>query len=369
MQAPRPVVLWLPAMTTAAPPRPPRLRPASAGPPAAAPPRVGPPPRRLWIALTCLLAADASCSRRTATPADADPAESGLDAAAGTHAAEPPPAAEEDPAWPATPRDAGPGRVEDRAIEPPAALTGAEQSAPEAVQFESPDGVVLHGSLWRTGDPAAPAVVFVHQARSDRTEWAGVIERLHRLVPGLTVLAFDLRGHGASTRVGDRTLRWKELQGGDHPGLRRWASCTDDVQAAVAFLRGRVHGTVPRAIGLVGSSVGATSVIRAAANDGVVGPGGIAAVVVLSPGMNYFSVPIEGAAETLKMRRTPVLAVGARDDPNDVVGTMEHLQRILADQLQVLLFDDGGHGVAVAAAHPEVAGTIGAFLKARLGLL
>lgn len=240
---------------------------------------------------------------------------------------------------------------------------------PEAVQFESQDGVVLHGSLWRTGDPAAPAVVFVHQARSDRTEWAGVIRELRRLAPGFTFLSFDLRGHGASTQVGEHTLGWRQLQSGDRPGLRRWASCTDDVQAAVAFLRGRLHGTVPRAIGLVGSSIGATAAIRAAANDGVVGPGSIAAVVALSPGMNYFSVPIEGAAETLRLRRTPVLAIGARDDTNDVAGTMARLQQVLGDQLELLLFENGGHGVAVAAAHPEVARKIVGFLKARLGLM
>ncbi|MBN1773032.1 MAG: alpha/beta fold hydrolase [Deltaproteobacteria bacterium] len=320
----------------------------------------------LWAVLPALLAA--ACSGRAAAPADPDAAEV-LEDDGGVES--PPPVLDEDPAWPSAPPDAGPGpgRVDDRVLEPPAALPGSERSTPEAVRFESSDGVVLHGSLWRTGDPAAPAVVFVHQARSDRTEWSAAIEEVRRLAPGLNVLALDLRGHGASTEVGERTLRWKELQSGDRSGLRRWASCTDDVQAAVAFLRGRVGGTVPRAIGLVGSSIGATSALRAAANDGVVGPGNIAAVVVLSPGMNYFSVPIEGAAETLKMRRTPVLAVGARDDSSDVAGTMERLQRILVEQLQVLLFEDGGHGVAVATLHPELVVTMVVFLKAKLGLL
>jgi hypothetical protein len=308
----------------------------------------------------------AGCPGRSGAPA----AEAAADAAANEVAtALPEPGSEEDPAWPTSPPDAGPGRVDDRMLEPPADLPGAEHSAPEAVRFTSVDGVVLHGSLWRTGDPAAPAVVFVHQARSDRSEWSAVIEEVRRLAPGLTILALDLRGHGASTEVGERTLRFKELQSGDRSGLRRWAGCTDDVQAAVAFLRGRVGGTVPRAIGLVGSSIGSTSVLRAAANDGVAGPGHIAAVVALSPGMSYFSVPIESAAETLKMRHTPVLVVGARDDTTEIVGTMERLQGILAEQLQVLLFDDGGHGVAVAALHPEVAAALVVFLKPRLGLL
>lgn len=308
----------------------------------------------------------AGCSGRADPPAAAD-ADAPADAARAAEAAAPSP--DEDPAWPTTPPDAGAGRVDDRMLEPPSALPGAEHSTPEAVRFTTVDGVVLHGSLWRTGDPRAPAVVFVHQARADRSEWSAVIEEVRRLAPGLTVLAFDLRGHGASTEAGDRTLRWKELQSGDRTGLRRWAGCTDDVQAAVAYLRARGAGTVPRAIGLVGSSIGSTSALRAAANDGVVGPGNIAAVVAFSPGTSYFSVPIEGAAETLKMRRTAVLAVGARDDTSDVVGTLERLQGILADQLQVLLFDDGGHGVAVAALHPEAVPALVVFLKARLGLL
>jgi alpha-beta hydrolase superfamily lysophospholipase len=280
----------------------------------------------------------------------------------------PPPQDASAPLEPAPSLDTGAGRVDDRTIEPPSPLPGAEANVPEAIELPSADGVTIHASLWRTGDPEAPAVVFVHQARSDRSEWTPFVEVLRAQAPGLTVMTIDLRGHGASTKAGDVNLRWQDFQGGDNAGLRRWAGCTSDVQAAVAYLRSRGEGTIPRAIGLVGSSIGSSSVLRAAANDGVAGPGHIAVVVVLSPGLSYFSVPIRAAVETLKVRKLPVLLIAARDDTNDVGGTAQELQTILAENLQVQLFDDGGHGVAVAAAHPEVIAMVTAFLKARVGL-
>jgi pimeloyl-ACP methyl ester carboxylesterase len=291
-------------------------------------------------------------------------------AAAGTVEDPPEPAILEDAsgAGSASADDGSMGRVDDRLIEPPSPLPGAEANVPEAVEFPSTEGVVIHASLWRTGDPEAPAVIFVHQARSDRSEWDPFIQALRARAPGITVLAPDLRGHGASTKAGEATIRWQDLQRGDHLGLRRWASCTSDVQASLNFLRSRGEGTIPRAIGLVGSSIGSTSVLRAAANDGVAGPGRIAGVVAISPGLDYFSVPSRGAIETLKVRKLPVLVVGARDDTNDVVGTALEMQTILADNMQVAIYENGGHGVAIAAAHPDLIGVVIDFLKPRLGL-
>ncbi|MBI5498730.1 MAG: alpha/beta fold hydrolase [Deltaproteobacteria bacterium] len=311
------------------------------------------------VLLAAAVAAACACSRRGAPP---DP-EAALPRGGAEVSAAPAPLPEPAPRGLA---DAGP--AVERPIEPPAPLPGAEAGVPEAVELETSDGVTLHADLWRTGDPEAPAVVLVHQARSDRSEWAPFVAALRARAPGLTVLALDLRGHGASTRAGDATIRWQDLSSGDRSGLRRWAGCTVDVQAAIAWLRGREEGSIPRAIGLVGSSIGSSSALRAAANDGVAGPGRIAAVVVLSPGLSYFSVPIQGAVETLKMRKLPVLLVGARDDSADVGGTAPQMAEILGDVLDLHLFDDGGHGVAILDAHPEVVPILIDFLKSRLGL-
>ena len=91
-------------------------------------------------------------------------------------------------------------------------------------------------------------------------------------------------------------------------------------------------------------------------------------MVVLSPGVQYFSVPIAGAVETLKMRKLPVLLLGARDDAADVAGAAQEMVGILGDNLAVQLFDDGGHGVAILAAHPGVVPVVIDFLKTQLGL-
>ncbi len=254
-----------------------------------------------------------------------------------------------------------------RPIGPPSVLPGAEANRPQPVVFATADGVEIHASFWKASDPAAPTVVFAHQARSDGSEWDPFIREMRVRAPGVSLLAIDLRGHGRSTRAGDRAVAWRQFQAGDAPGLQRWSGCTTDVQAAIAFLRSRGEGTLPRSIGLVGSSIGATSAIRAAAADGIEGPGRIAAVVAISPGMNYFSVPIRPALETLTARKHPLLAIAARDDPNDCVGAVVQMQGIMGDLLRVHLVEQGGHGAAMARSAPEVVTLVVERLRAALG--
>jgi hypothetical protein len=153
--------------------------------------------RTSLLPLLAALVAAAGCSRRASAPDLESPAEAPGEAATVVAPPEP-------PGFPSVP-DAALGVP--RTIEPPAPLPGAEANVPDAVDFESSDGVLLHADLWRTGDPEAPAVVLVHQARSDRSEWASFVSELRARAPGLTVLALDLRGHGASTRAGDATVR------------------------------------------------------------------------------------------------------------------------------------------------------------------
>jgi hypothetical protein len=44
------------------------------------------------------------------------------------------------------------------------------------------------------------------------------------------------------------------------------------------------------------------------------------------------------------------------------------MQTILADNMQVAIYENGGHGVAIAVAHPDLIGVVIDFLKPRLGL-
>jgi alpha-beta hydrolase superfamily lysophospholipase len=97
------------------------------------------------------------------------------------------------------------------------------------------------------GDPGRPAAVLVHGHNDHLESQRGSGERLHR--GGYTVLLPDLRAHGGS--------------GGQYStlgGLER-----DDVRASLAELRRRGHGG--HGFVLIGASMGAVSVLRAAAEE------------------------------------------------------------------------------------------------------
>jgi uncharacterized protein len=113
----------------------------------------------------------------------------------------------------------------------------------EGVRLHTRDGVALAGTyLAGPPDRSAPAVVLAHGFGGHRTKpaYALLAERLSTVA---AVLAVDLRGHGASG--GSSTLGLVE---------------TLDVTAAGAWLRRRGHDWVA----LVGVSMGATAVLRAA---------------------------------------------------------------------------------------------------------
>src|SRR5262249_27969255 len=61
------------------------------------------------------------------------------------------------------------------------------------VEFGAPGGPVLRGARWGSGERCA---VLVHEEAADLEAWRPLVGDLLDL--GLSVLAFDLRGHGAS---------------------------------------------------------------------------------------------------------------------------------------------------------------------------
>jgi pimeloyl-ACP methyl ester carboxylesterase len=94
-----------------------------------------------------------------------------------------------------------------------AALRGVPTGRP--LQATSADGTVLHAEVF--GDESAPTIVLIHGWTEGISYWAFVIERLKR---DFRVVAYDLRGHGASAPA----------SGGDY-SLDRFG---DDVEAVLA---------------------------------------------------------------------------------------------------------------------------------------
>ena len=75
------------------------------------------------------------------------------------------------------------------------AAPASAAAAAQPLQLRTADGVTIAAMLYQS-DREAPAVVLVHMYTRTKDDWRPFAERLQ--AAGLTALAIDLRGHGAS---------------------------------------------------------------------------------------------------------------------------------------------------------------------------
>jgi dienelactone hydrolase len=219
-----------------------------------------------------------------------------------------------------------------------AALTGGEN-----VTITTTDNVVLAGTLYRAAGASAPAVLCLHQWRSDRSTYDALAGALVK--GGITVLAIDLRGHGGSVKRSDGSAVPPDRLAGK------------DVAAAMAFLK-KQKGVDPARIGIVGASYGASNaLIHAAANTDV------AALALLSPGVNYFNVlPTEDAIKRYTGR--PLFLAASSDDLRSADAVA--LYRRVREDAVVRDLKKAGHGTEMLASSPALFEDIVAFLKKNL---
>ncbi|MBI5032451.1 MAG: alpha/beta fold hydrolase [Chloroflexi bacterium] len=116
----------------------------------------------------------------------------------------------------------------------------------ETVTFKTSDGLRLDGWFISTNAPRSPAFVFVHGLGANRGAFVDQAAMVVRI--GYAALLIDLRNHGKSEGA-ITTLGYAEVE---------------DVRAAVQYLLTR-SDVDPERIGLVGHSMGAGTVLRAAA--------------------------------------------------------------------------------------------------------
>ena len=219
---------------------------------------------------------------------------------------------------------------------------------PIEVEFTTSDGFTIHGTL-TPGLSTSPAVVLVHQLGSTRAEWTTLVERLH-VAPPITVLAIDMRGHGASTVGPSGPIDVGQFD------AAAWAATSNDVSGAVAYLRMNPHGLSPQRVGLVGASIGSTATILAASADPT-----LDTIVTLSPGRAYRGVDAITPATGLGQRHLLSLAASGEADS---VEASSAFTRITGGEELVL--DGNDHGVALLAAHPDALTRVDAFLRASL---
>lgn len=216
-----------------------------------------------------------------------------------------------------------------------------------AVEYVTSDGVTISGTFvgGDEGEDQAPGpvAVLVHQLGSTRAEWTPLVEALTR-APRISVLAIDLRGHGESTRAGERTLDFNAFDEGD------WAKLEIDVAGAVALARERFEAN---RIVLVGSSIGSSAVIRAAASDP-----SIAAVAAISPGRAYRGVDAMTPIAALSGR--PFLAIASSGEADSAESARA---MAAATGGEVQLYRGTAHGIAIAVDSPEMIGRVEAFVR------
>lgn len=193
-----------------------------------------------------------------------------------------------------------------------------EAKAPSAAadKLITSDGISLAYSYLPARAADAQGVILLHMLGRSKEDYDAFAKGLN--AAGFAVIAIDFRGHGES----DGNVQ--EFTEQDFQDLVK------DVKAAKDFLA--EEGVTK--IGIVGASIGANVALQYAVTDPAV-----AALVLLSPGLNYRGVTTE---DVMPRYNNPVYLLAAEDDRDSAIATkrLEELAHISLMQV----YPRGGHG-------------------------
>ena len=215
---------------------------------------------------------------------------------------------------------------------------------PERVELKTADGWTIVGDHYREPQDS-PAVLLLHMMPATRGSWEAFANVLNQ--NGFGALAIDLRGHGESDGGPDG---WRDFKDEDHQGS------IEDVRAAIAFQRAEGH----KKLFIVGASIGANLALQFLAESG-----DVSAAVLLSPGIAYRGVMTMPAAPSVRPEQGVFIAA-AKDDKRAGGAADEMARQIfgaLSCRKEFEVFDTGGHGTDLFAAHPELAQKIVNWLR------
>jgi dienelactone hydrolase len=223
---------------------------------------------------------------------------------------------------------------------------------PQSVTINSPDGVKLVGSLYEAGKPMSPALLLLHQWQSDRHPYDDFAKKMQ--TAGFNVLAIDGRGFGESTKKADGTVVVAGRTDADVKAM------LGDVGAAFDFLT-KNKNVDPKRIGIVGASYGSSLALIFAANNP-----NVAAVALLSPGLNYFG-SMQTAPAMKKYGKRPVYMTAAEDD-KDSADAVKALGAGAtdADHIKKMYNAGAGHGTALFTSQPGLADELLEFFRGQL---
>ena len=187
----------------------------------------------------------------------------------------------------------------------------------EDVQFRTPDGVLLEGTMFTPGNDGSGSMVLAHMRGADRSTWEPFAELAAG--DGFRVLTFDFRGYGGSDGERDTLL-------------------DVDLTAAVEHLQ---REGAERIV-VVGASMGGTATINVASRLDLAG------AASLSAPAEFQGLPALDVAADVE---EPLLLIVAEDD-QPYAGAAESISQVAPDnQLEVL--DGGAHGTNLFSDHPD----------------
>ncbi len=212
----------------------------------------------------------------------------------------------------------------------------------EEITITTKDGIDLSALLWDNG--SAQSMLLLHMMPATKESWLELAEKLS--IAGLNVLALDFRGHGKSGG-GD----YKMFKPEEHYGY------LEDAKAAGEFLESKYPDGI---IFPGGASIGANLALGYMAEHLTTASKGFA----LSAGLDYHGVRAIDFVAKLDAGQE-VLFVGSRDDQQgdtDCGAMAEQLAEAATSKTQKIIYDTGGHGTSMFAAHPELVEQITKFL-------
>ncbi len=214
-----------------------------------------------------------------------------------------------------------------------------EQYQTEEISYKLPDGLEIFG--WVSSDSKnlkAPLYVLLPMMGHTHESYDPFVNALYKRnklenKPVPYILSLDLRGHGKSTKAGDKTFSFKNMSEDD------FVLIPDDIKEVVTnFLSDTTYNIDQANIIIIDASIGANSSVMA----GAIIPG-TKKVVMLSPGENYRGlIPQKSLAEFTGK----VLIFSAEDDSYSAESSRK-LSSLDKKRIGLEIFDGKDHGTTI----------------------